>query len=754
MATKRGLTNRFIMLWLCGVLIISTFGSAGIGATSVQAASSKIVQVAAGTVSAYALMSDGTVFEWGETGKKTVNSATGELRHAPRKVEGLTGVKMVSAGMFVAAVKNDGTVWAWDVFANGSKWIKPTKIEGLSGITKVEVGDGFLAALKSDGTVWMWGENLGRNRMGVKNAPKLVYKPIKVEGMKNIVDIEVGGNNTYALSKDGVAWAWGSDSNKGVYLFGEETPQPIIDYDKPLKGSDAEYKAAAKAKPLTGIREIVASSSFGYAVMKDGSVRRWGMSDRSAFGQAFGDARFARTVPQLRGAKEIQVSAMDTVVRMADGRLYGMGENWSNILGAKGNQAGPNPVPIEGLDGIERFALSKSMTYGLALKKNGDLIGWGNNIRGQSDPRAVINRALPGRVKIDEVVDFAFVKDGVVAVRKDGSIWRWGGEGVSSRESDLFVPTRIGGIEQEIRSLQSYADEVYAIASNGEVWEWRNLNAAPEKVSGWSQVREIVFGGKDGPYALTEDGQVLRRKPVPSPVPELEGTKKINCYESRCLAVSSNGGLSYWDGEKLQSVTGLSGVDSATVISDTLYAVLTDGSVWSADTPRTGQSIRFQKASVSKDPVKEIAGDSNGPFLVFGKDGKLTISQYYIQKNLDGEKQYGMSAYAPKQSMNIPNVVAVSVGLRQSILLLHGNGTVSGMFKNDEGQLGDGTRISKDKPVPVKGLSDIVKVETSGTYSIALKKDGTLWAWGEATRGFLGDGSGYNRVLEPALIRF
>ncbi len=60
-----------------------------------------------------------------------------------------------------------------------------------------------------------------------------------------------------------------------------------------------------------------------------------------------------------------------------------------------------------------------------------------------------------------------------------------------------------------------------------------------------------------------------------------------------------------------------------------------------------------------------------------------------------------------------------------------------GLGANSAGQLGDSTTIDSNIPVRVNSLAGVVAIEGGGDQSLALKNDGTVWAWGDSD---LGDG--------------
>ncbi|WP_168121721.1 stalk domain-containing protein [Paenibacillus sp. HB172176] len=52
-----------------------------------------------------------------------------------------------------------------------------------------------------------------------------------------------------------------------------------------------------------------------------------------------------------------------------------------------------------------------------------------------------------------------------------------------------------------------------------------------------------------------------------------------------------------------------------------------------------------------------------------------------------------------------------------------------------------GSYAAQDVPLRIQGLTKIVGVAAGGSHSLALREDGTVWAWGGNTEGELGDGT-------------
>jgi len=74
-------------------------------------------------------------------------------------------------------------------------------------------------------------------------------------------------------------------------------------------------------------------------------------------------------------------------------------------------------------------------------------------------------------------------------------------------------------------------------------------------------------------------------------------------------------------------------------------------------------------------------------------------------------------------------------------LALKNDGTVWAWGQNYYGQLGDKTATNRLTPVQVSGLTNVVSIAAGGNHSLALKSDGTVWAFGCNWYGQLGNGS-------------
>ena len=199
-------------------------------------------------------------------------------------------------------------------------------------------------------------------------------------------------------------------------------------------------------------------------------------------------------------------------------------------------------------------------------------------------------------------------------------------------------------------------------------------------------------------------------------------------------------------------------------------AVKADGTVWA-----WGSDFRYQLG----DTVAASPSDQDAPVKVLGAGatGQLSNAVAVAAGGFQsmallangtvygwGDNAYGQSGdnktadptrspsqvHGPGNVGFLTNVVAISEG-RYHSLALKADGTVWAWGRNNDGQLGDSTNgTERDTPVQVHGVGDsgflggVIAISTGNYHSVALKADGTVFAWGLNDNGQLGD----NTIVE------
>ncbi len=205
-----------------------------------------IAHIAAGTNYAAAVKSDGTIWLWGQYRYKveSLNKAV-EVKYIadvqkifalrydtvaidkdgtgwicrgkylkPEQITQITGIIDIIEGVNCTyAVKDDGSVWRWDMAASAAE-----KIEGLNNIKSITgVKEDDFIALDEEGFIWSWDY---KNKTITKNT-----------STSSVVSIAAGASHFAALKRDNTVWAWGSN------IYGQLGIGKIVDgYERlPIK---------------------------------------------------------------------------------------------------------------------------------------------------------------------------------------------------------------------------------------------------------------------------------------------------------------------------------------------------------------------------------------------------------------------------------------------------------------------------------------------------------------------------------------
>ncbi|AXH98290.1 hypothetical protein DV702_00365 [Sporosarcina sp. PTS2304] len=206
-------------------------------------------------------------------------------------------------------------------------------------------------------------------------------------------------------------------------------------------------------------------------------------------------------------------------------------------------------------------------------------------------------------------------------------------------------------------------------------------------------------------------------------------------------------------GNRLSDIIAISAGGNFTVALDV------NGKVWSWGLNDYGQLGRLPVGGFSSNPdiiepggmVDISAGESH--VLAVDGSGNIWAWGYNAYGQLGRTTLGSRFSETPVQVAGLDNVATVVAGKDHSIALKK-DGTVWAWGRNTYGQLGLGqTTDYNDEPRPIPGLSGIIEIAAGDNHSLALKQDRTsLLAWGRNFYGQLGDG-GYENKLDPFEVK-
>ncbi len=182
-------------------------------------------------------------------------------------------------------------------------------------------------------------------------------------------------------------------------------------------------------------------------------------------------------------------------------------------------------------------------------------------------------------------------------------------------------------------------------------------------------------------------------------------------------------------------------------------ALSTDGTVWAWGNNSSGQlgnGSNIHSYTPVQTDIRSVSAISLGVGHTVGLKSDGTVWAW-------GENGYGqlgdgtnMHSNVPVQVVGLTDVAAVAAEYNHTVALKN-DGTVWTWGQNNRGQLGDGTTTESRVPVQVTGLTDIAAVDAGDYHTAALKNDGTVWTWGDNSYGQLGDGTQENS-LSPVQV--
>jgi alpha-tubulin suppressor-like RCC1 family protein len=333
--------------------------------------------------------------------------------------------------------------------------------------------------------------------------------------------------------------------------------------------------------------------------------------------------------------------------------------------------------------------LSTHYGHSLLVHADGTVWAWGWNDLGQLGTGTVsAPQATPGQVvELTDVVSVSAQDGYSLGVRRDGSVWSWGMSAPGGPHGG--TPMQVAGLSQVVRAEAGRWHAV-ALRADGTVWTW-GANFLGQLGRGW-------------------DWDV-GHQPAPAPVPGLSDVVDIAAGESHALALRRDGTVWAWGSNQAGELGNLS--------------------TWASAEPLPVEGLS---------DVVALEATASGS-LALRADGTVWVW---------GLTNSGPPSIVLRRLEGLSDIVALTSSTVHN-LALRADGTVWAWGWNFFGQLGDGTQQEgRRAPAPVVGLDGVVAIAASQDHSLALRRDGSLWAWGSNHAGLLGQSGGPQNVLAPA----
>ncbi|HEU4432179.1 MAG TPA: chitobiase/beta-hexosaminidase C-terminal domain-containing protein, partial [Pyrinomonadaceae bacterium] len=380
-------------------------------------------------------------------------------------------------------------------------------------------------------------------------------------------------------------------------------------------------------------------------------------------------------------------------------------------LANNGRAASVRVAELFAFTDAQKISMSPEGHYVLALRR-GTVWAWGHNFYGQIGNGTNSNQPTPAQVEdLMSVIDISAGHDFAVALKSDGTVWTWGSNefgrlGIgTSTPSTANRPLKVVGLSS-ITAIAAGNSHTLALRADGTVWAW-GANASGELGLGTSDfgvhATPVQVQGLSGIVAIYNRGRV-------------------------CYAVKADGTVFGW--------------------GTTFSGTLGDGTSGTPGvmSPIELPALKGMKAA-STGLISTVVIKADNTVLSFGN-------------NFRGQLGRGLPDNGPYPTpAQISSLVAKHISNGSSVVLVTDqSGALKVFGRNDDGQLGLGSKDLSAHPMPISvpGLTNVVATVAGSHAALALIDDPsagrTIRSWGVNADGELGLGSVGGQNLIPTVV--
>jgi alpha-tubulin suppressor-like RCC1 family protein len=328
-----------------------------------------------------------------------------------------------------------------------------------------------------------------------------------------------------------------------------------------------------------------------------------------------------------------------------------------------------------------------------------------------------------------------------MALKADGSLWTFG----LNTFGQLGTATNIGGTNPNptpvqvltgVTAVAAGRDHGMALKADGSLW---------------------TFGyNSQGQLGTTID--FATGAPLLTPVEVMTGVTAIAAGESFSMALKVDGSLwmfgsfgyeqfappptvaIYPNATPVRVMTGVAAIAAG---SRNAMVVKADGSLWTFGDNSYGQLGRNPGASSTNPVMTGVTAVAAGLWhtMALKADGTLWAFGHNCYGQLGGGSNLCNEdpSLIPPPVQVMTGVAAVAAGATHS-MALKTDGTLWTFGSNRYGELGTATNLGTAKPntTPVQVMTGVTAIAAGAAHSLAVKADGTLWAFGSNRYGELG----------------